>query len=229
MRREVIKNILKEWQNVFPKFTFYSQNKLYKVIGPIIMGIELIKLPRSENYRPHFVIYTLFGNRVGNDIKSCLSGPILLREYYNKKGGQISISYEKHNNFFSDILESIKEQTPILFKENIILKDIIFLFEEYSKKPPLSAAPYSFLQASIQAVKLKISLYISEDEAQKILKQINIESWDQDHFRDCDVDITKWLYALEAIILNRDEFLKQIEINKNDKKIAKLQSSELTM
>ncbi len=38
----------------------------------------------------------------------------------------------------------------------------------------------------------------------------------------------KWLQCLQETINNRDEFLKQIEVNKLDKKIAQLKSSEFT-
>ncbi len=41
------------------------------------------------------------------------------------------------------------------------------------------------------------------------------------------VDVSEWLQSLQAIISNSDEFLKQIEVNKQDKIIAKFKSSEL--
>ena len=79
---KIKKEIFKAWQNAFPQLTLYSQNNLYKKVGPIIIGIELIRLPRTEEYRPHFVMYPLWKK----DILTCLSIPIILKEYKNKKG-----------------------------------------------------------------------------------------------------------------------------------------------
>jgi hypothetical protein len=226
--KEIKKKISEEWQSAFPQLTLYSQNKFYKVVGAIIIGIELIKLPRTEEYRPHFVMYSLCGNRIGIDLKSCLEGPILLKEYYSKKKLQYSIGFEKHNYFFSDVLESIKAQTILPFEGNISFNKIASVIDEYSKTPPLSAAPNSYLQAALQEAKLKIALFISIEEAQIVLDQINKRSWDLTHFKACGVNVNEWLQSLQTIIINRDKFIKQIEANKQDKKILQLKSSEFT-
>lgn len=225
----VKKRVIEDWQNAFPQLTSYAQGKLYKVLGPIIIGVELIKLPRTEEYRPHFVVYSLFGGRLGNDISACLAGPILLQEYYDKKGFQHDIAYEKHNLFFDDVLDCVKEQTPLPFEGNVSFKKLTLVFDEYSKTSPLSAAPGSYLQAALLAAKLKIALFIGVEEAQSVLEQINRRSWDVNHFKVCGVDINNWLQGLGEIILDRDKFLERIEINKQDKKIAKLKSSELVV
>ena len=87
--KEVKKKVIEDWQNAFPQLTLYDQDKLYKVVGPVIIGLELIKLPRTDEYRPHFVIYSLCGNKIGNDVKACLAGHILLKEYTIKKNYNI--------------------------------------------------------------------------------------------------------------------------------------------
>nr|WP_121273825.1 hypothetical protein [Pedobacter schmidteae] len=223
---KVIKEkVIEDWQNTFPQLSMYAQDKLYKVVGSIVIGLELIKLPRTEEYRPHFVVYPLWKQNV----KASIDIPIILKEYYNKKGLQYSIPYEKHSVFFGDVLDSVKKQSPLPFEGNISLKKVIAVLDEYSKTPPLSAAPNSYLQAVLQEAKLKIALSISSEEAQSVLEQINKRSWDANHFKACGVDVNEWLQILHTTITNRDEFLKQIETNKQDKKIAKLESSELTV
>lgn len=223
--KEIKKNVIGDWQNAFPQLSLYAQDKLYKVVGSIVVGLELIKLPRTEEYRPHFVIYPLWKK----DVKSSLDYPILLKEYYNKKGLQYSILYEKHSAFFNDVLDSIKKQNPLPFEGNVASKKLMSVLDEYSKTPPLSAASTSYLQAVLQEAKLKIALSISSEEAQNVLEQINKKSWDIKSFNMWNIDINKWLQSLKDTITNRSEFLKQIEANKQDKKIAKLQSSELTV
>jgi hypothetical protein len=226
--KKIKKKVIDDWQNAFPQLTIYAQNKLYKVVGSCVLGIELIKSPHTESYSPYFVIYSLWGNRLGNDIKACMSGPILLRDFKNKKGYQYDIPYEKHNVFFYDVVDSIKNQTPLPFEGNISLKLLASSIEDSSQKPPLSAAPNSYLQALLQEAKFKTALFISSEEAQKVFYQINKRSWDLNHFKACGVNVNEWLQSLQTTITNRDEFLKQIEINKQDKKISQLNSSELT-
>jgi hypothetical protein len=52
------KKVANDWQNAFPQLTLYAQNKLYKVIGSCIIGIELIKSPHTASYSPYFVLYS---------------------------------------------------------------------------------------------------------------------------------------------------------------------------
>jgi cobalamin biosynthesis Co2+ chelatase CbiK len=130
--------------------------------------------------------------------------------------------------FFDDVLDSVKKQTPLPFEGNISFKKIETAIDDSSKTPPLSAAPNSYLQAALQEAKLKIALFISSEEAQRVFEQINKRSWDTNHFKACGVDVSIWLQGLQENISKRDEFLKQIEINKQDKKISQLISSEIT-
>lgn len=221
--KEIKKKVIEDWQNAFPQLTLYAQDKLYKVVGSIIIGLELIKLPRADEYRPHFIAYPLWRESV----KASLDFPIILKEYFNKKNLQYSIPYERHKAFFSDILESVKKQTPLSLEGDISFKKLMSVLDEYSKTPPLSAAPNSYLQATLQEAKLKIALFIGVAEAQSVLEQINKRNWDLNHFKAFGVDVSEWLQSLQATISNSDEFLKQIEVNKQDKKIAKFKSSEL--
>ena len=74
INKELKQEINKEWQSAFPQLGRYAQNKLYKVLGTLVIGIELIKVPFMEQYRPLFVIYTLFDK----DLNTNLSEEILL-------------------------------------------------------------------------------------------------------------------------------------------------------
>lgn len=222
--KAIKKNVIEDWQNAFPELTMYAQNKLYKVVGSCILGIELIKSPHTESYSPYFVLYSIWKK----DIKASLDYPIFLRDFKNKKGYQYDIPYEKHNVFFDDVVDSIKIQAPLPFEGNISLKKIAAVIEDSSQKPPLSAAPNSYLQAVLQEAKCKTALFISNEEAQRVFEQINKRSWDLNHFEACGVNVNEWLQNLQTTIANREDFIKQIEANKQDKKISQLKSSELT-
>lgn len=220
--KKIKKKVTEDWLNSFTQLSAFAQNKLYKVIGPFIIGIELIKSPFTENYSPYFVIYPLWKR----DVKTSLDYPILLKDFKNKKGVQYDIPYEKQDAFFIDVIESVKKQTPLPFGGIIDLKTLISVLDEYSKTPPLSAAPNSYLQALLQEAKLKIALFIGVTEAQSVLEEINKRNWDISHFKACGVDVNEWLYSLNDVITKRNEFLKQIQVNMQDKKIAKLNHSE---
>ena len=223
--KDVKRKVSEDWQKAFPQLTLYARDKLCKVVGPVIFGLELIKLPRTEEYRPHFVVYPIWKS----DVKTSLDFPIILKEYYNKRGFQYSIPYGEHNVLFSDVLDSVKKQTLLPFDGNISLKEMKALINGYSRTPPLSAAPNSYLQAALQEGKLKIALFISTSEGQAVLEQIEKRAWDINHFKVCGVDISKWLQNLQGAVSNRHGFLRQIEDNKQEKGIAKLLSSELTV
>lgn len=221
--KTIKKKVTEEWLTVFSQLSAFNQNKLYKVVSPCLIGIELIKSPYTENYSPYFVIYPLWKK----DVKTSLDYPILLKDFKNKKGFQYDIPYEKHSIFFNDVTDSVNKQTPLPFEGNISFKKLMSVLDEYSKTPPLSAAPNSYLQAVLQEAKLKIALFVGVTEAKNILEQINKRIWDVNHFKACGVDINEWLQSLQETIPKRDEFMKQIEVNRQDKKIIQLKSSEL--
>jgi len=218
------KEVAKEWLNAFPHLSTFNLNKLYKVVGPCLMGIELIKSPFTVNYSPHFVMYPLWKR----DLLTSLEYPILLMDFKNEKGFQCDIPYEKHSASFSDVMLKLKEQMPLSLDRNVSLDELVTVIIKHSQTPPLSAAPNSFLQAILQESILKIALFVSTSEAQSVLEQMNKRRWDTNHFRSCGEEVNRWLQSLEATISSRDEFLKQIATNKQDKKISILASSELT-
>jgi len=217
------KQVIEDWQLAFPQLTKFSQDKIYKTVGPVVMGIELVKLPYTDEYRPHFVIYPLWKE----GIAKTLDIPIVLMQYYNDKRLQLNIAYDRHSTILHEAVELIIKQTPISFTGDIMLEDLLSVLNDYSKIPPLSAAPNSFSQASLWADKLKIALYISKDRAKRLLDEIEKKQWDQKSFHNRNITIQSWLTSLNEIISNRADLIKQIEINKQDKKIAKLASSEL--
>ena len=218
------KKVIKDWQNAFPDLTLYGQNKLYKIVGPIVIGLEFINSSNGDTYRPYFVMYPLWEA----DLKTSLGAPFVLKVYYNKKGLQYSIPYKQHDALFSDAAEYVKKQTPLYIDNNISLRSIFSVIDEYSQIPPLSAAANSYLQAVLQEAKMKISLFISVTVSESVLGQISNRNWDKTHFKSCGVDLVEWLKSLQTTISSRDEFLNQIENNKQSKKICKLKTSRLT-
>ncbi len=221
--KKIKKQIIDDWRKPFPQLTVYSNDKLYKIVGAFIIGIELIKLPRTEEYRPHFVCYPLWKNGV----KECLNVPIILREFYNSKGLQYSIPYIKHSIYIDNALEHIIRQMPVSFDGDVDLQDIFKVIDECSGKPPLRAAHNSYLQALLQEAKLNLALYSGSNELiQKILGQIQNRNWDVEHFKICGVDLSEWLQGLLGKIKEKNKLISQIVANKQKKKFLNLKRSE---
>lgn len=223
--KKITKKVSEDWSKAFSQLSVFSQRKLYKVVGPCLIGIELIKSPYLENYSPYFVIYPLWKK----DVKTSLDYPILLKDFKNIKGFQYDIPYQKHHLLFDEVKDFVKKQGPLPFEDDISFKKLESVLNEYSKTPPLSAAPNSYLQAHLEEAKMKIALYIGIAEAYRVMEKIKDRTWDTHHFNACGVDVSEWLQSLLETISKRDEFLKQIEKNKADKKISRLIKSELTV
>ena len=220
------KSVIEDWRKSFPYLTSYAANKFYKLVGPVLIGLDVIKLPMSEEYRPHFVIYPLWRR----DIRTCLDTPIIMKEFHDKKGFQYSISYDRHSVFFAEVLEAIMKQTPLsLDEKSISLKKLIAVMNERSTSPPLSRAPNSYLQAELMASAFKAALFVSPKEAQIKLDEINKRNWDANNFKAFGFDVANWLQDLRGQMDNREDFLRQIQTNKLDRKVSQLRASELTL
>lgn len=223
--KEVKKKVTEEWLNAFPQLSAFAQNKLYKMIGCCVAGIELIKLPHSEEYRPHFVIYSLWQN----DVKKCLDAPVLMKQLYNKKGLQFNIPYEKHTTFFNDAVDCFKKQISVSLNGDVTLKSL-FEFVD-SLFSDMLVKSNSAEQAKLFELKFYTALYTgNQSQVQNVLNQIQQASknWNLQMFEVWYGKFDTWLQGLQEKVNSREEFLKQIEANKQDKKIAKLKSSELT-
>ncbi len=223
-----MRKIDQDWQEYIPELAVFSPGKLYRILGPLVVGVELIKLPRVEAYRPHFVVYPLWGNRMGDDLKSCLAGPLALMEFYNKKGLQFSIPYAKHEDLFSEVVSAVKEQIPVPLVKSVSLANVLDFVKKYSKTLPLSASPNSYLQAIIQEAKIKLALYVNNIECvHSLLVEAKERNWDMNHFNLAGVDVERWVDTLSSIVDNRNEFLSVIGRNKEESRMQSLPQSEL--
>jgi len=218
------KAINKDWKTAFPELEAFGQFKFYEIVGAIIIGFELIKLPRIDAYRPHFVCYPLWKK----NIKECLDVPAILIEIKKSNGGQFSISLGDHSNQFLEVVESVRKQIDININGEVLLSDLFILIDNYSQRPPQGAAPNSYLQAKLSEFKLYCALYTDNaNQIQCVLDEIQLKNWDVEHFLLWNVDLKKWLNSLHKTILNKDVFLNQIEVNLKDEKINSLKKNKL--
>jgi hypothetical protein len=220
MDKDFKKKVTEEWVTSIPQLSAFAHNKFYKIIGCIIIGIELIKLPKLEEYRPHFVIYPLWKC----NLKSCLDSPSILMELYNKKGLQFSIPYLNNNvNLHESIIESLKNQVPVLFKDNVTLNLLFNLID--SRFDDILIKSNSAQQAKLFELKFYIALYLgNEYQINNILNQIQLakKNWNIQMFEIWYGKFEIWIEKLNMKLNIRDEVIKQIEFNKNETKLLSL-------
>ena len=124
--KKIKKEITGEWLSAFPSLKPYTQNKLYKIIGPFVTGLELIKLPRIEQYRPHFVLYPLYRN----DVKSSLESPCLMFEFYTVRKLQIHLPYDDRKQLYKNTQQLILQALKIQLVDDVELKELYSLVDE---------------------------------------------------------------------------------------------------
>lgn len=223
--KEIKKKIAEEWLSSVPQLSAFAQNKFYKVVGCLIIGVEAVNIPNIEGYKPHFVVYPLWKD----DVKKCLDAPSLYLCLENKKGLQFSIPYLKHSAYFNEAIECLKKQVPILFTENVPLKSLFDLVD--SRFNDILVKSNSAQQAKLFELKFYSALYTgNQSQVQNVLNQIQQASknWNMQMFEVWYGKFDTWLQGLQEKVNSCEEFLKQIEANKQDKKILQLKSSELT-
>jgi hypothetical protein len=218
------KDILNDWSKEFQGLSPYAQNKLYKVIGPFVTGIEIFKLPRADDYRPYFVCYPLWKSNE----KECLDESIIFQEIKNKKELQFNIPYIKHGIFYQEAAECTRKQIPISFDRDESLKNLFEAINNQFSYILVKSSPVQ--QAKLFEAKIFAALYVNDMAlVEKVLGELNksSKSWAPNLFEWKFGKLEDWLQGLQEKINSRDEFIKQVETNKQDKKISQLKRSEL--
>lgn len=216
------------WLNEFAELTKYSQNKLYKILGPLLIGVELIKLPRVEHYRPHFVIYSLLGNEGESDLKSCLSYPVMLQQFFDRKKLQLSIPIKQGSVEVPDVIKQVKKSLPIPLDGDVALQTVINKIMEYSNNSTLGLSPNSYLQARLYKSLLKIVICCGEaNEYKSILSTINAKPWKEENFKLWSKNVNSWKESVNSLPNQRNSLLEVLNINLSNSKLSKLNSSNI--
>jgi hypothetical protein len=214
--------ITDDWLQEFTQLKIYAQNKFYRIAGCVVIGLELIKIPRTESYRPHFTLYSL----CRDNIKECMDIPIVLQQFYDKRNFQLDIPFDGDANLFKEAVEIIKRKFPILTSDRISTKDVISAIDDYSSTKRFSIAPKSYFQGEFMQMKLEIELFAGNTKkAQEIFNAVEKRDWDIKHFTACGVDVNEWIGNLQQEIYKQDLFKQKVENNLADKKLAKLEFS----
>jgi len=215
------KHVTNSWLESFPQLTAYSQVKLYKVLGPVIIGIEIIKLPQTEEYRPHFVIYPLW--KV--DEEKCLEMPVVIKDIKKKNGFQLDIPYKDNEKWKKEAFDCTSNQV-ISLNGDVTIDDLFELVADVlttGRKGPIP-------EANAFEAKLFTSVYLGDwMRTEKILDELSEvgPTWPPFGFDFMYGPFDQWYKSLEEKVRNRDLFLNQISQNLLSPKLSKLKRSEL--
>ena len=216
------KKVSQDWLEAYPELSPYKVNKLYKVVGPFIWGIELITLPyQSREYRPHFVGYSLWGNNEDE----CMLGPLFMQEISNKKGRQFNIPFSDYDSKNAEAIECTKNQIKTSFDKIVLIKDLLQVINN------LFSSSYSILDhMSVYKTKFYFALYIGDlNLINETLKEIiNVSSdWSPNIFKFRYGTREQFIEKLQNDIINRESFLNLIKLNQGSNKFKKLKISDL--
>jgi len=218
------KTVAQIWLNAFPTLHRYSNTKLFKFFGPFIMGIELIRLRFGDDYQPNFVLYPLYGNSFGNDLKSCLRYSIMNVEFRDHKNFSFKISYSNYPEQTKAAIQSVREQLAFELDDAIPISSFYKMIDAQINNRLNIAGQKQYRYFEI---KYHLALYKSIEEARKVLAEIIIvsDSWDMEKFSKFNGPFNDWFSRLENI--KRDQMISIIQNNKLQAKVNKLQESEL--
>jgi hypothetical protein len=215
------KHVTNSWLDHFPQLSAYSQVKLYKILGPVIIGIDIIKLPRTDEYRPHFVIYPLWKI----DETKCLEMPVAIKDIRRRDGFQLDIPYKDQEKLKNEAFEMTSEQT-ISLSQDVSINDLFNFIDDVLKTGRRGPIP----EANAFEVKLFASVYIGDwTRTENILDELyeSGKSWPPFGFDFIFGPFDQWYKSLEDKVRNRDLFLKGIAKNLETPKLSKLKRSEL--
>ncbi len=210
--------MINKWINSYPGLTKYKKNNLYCITGPFLLGLELIKLPRVKEYRPHFTLHSLYGLPDGYSIEECLRYPVLLFQFYNSKNLQYSLKYDDE---IEDAMKSIDKFLTFGLGSDISYNS----FEDWLGQVVINPK-YSFLikLPEIFAIRYNLALYFSSERAEFVLNTINSKTWDDKHFKRYG-GRDKWYDYLTR--KSREEQNSIIDENINSKELRSLKRYDI--
>lgn len=221
--RVIKRAIANEWCSALPHLKKFREFRLYKIVGPTVLGIELINIPGIGHYRPHFMLYPLWKK----DIRNCLSYPPIQIYLRKKNGLQFDIRYDEHRMALAEAVDCVQQQFAIPFNRDVTLNEMFELVDTQMKTNLIQV--HSAKQGNLMELKLLLALYTGSDETKNIISQIENASkdWDIRLFESWWGNYDLWLNTIKATVNQRDEFLTQIEINRKESELRKLSYSEL--
>lgn len=213
------KQVTSQWLEAFPILKPFTQAKLYKVVGPFLLGIDIVALSDNK-YRPHFSLHSLYEGTV----VECLKSPRLFFHFVNDKKLQFDIPYTDSGEQHKMAVAVIKNSLRAILADMVKWKDLMMIIDDKEGRYH-DYNEHSGLKATLLELKFHAALYLDDAElVNEVFTQIDKDSktWNMEHFGWLHKDMGTWLKRLHERVNNRAAFMKNLEENNNDPKIKKL-------
>lgn len=217
--------ICSDWLERFPELGKYHQNKFFKVVGPLVAGIELIDVPMMEQYRPFFFIYPMWES----DVKACFDFSPIYFEFSDERKSDLNIPYRRHQDLFSMASVCVREQLPWPLDRDGHLSEVLRFAEQYLKTP---RALHSGVRGQVIIRKLAVLLAAWMNDAHAVSIGLDVirqeqKKWDRDQFILWFGDFDSWHASLLDQVSRREDLLRSVRLNLQDAKIRQLPYSAL--
>lgn len=220
-----MKPILDDWQGLFPALSKYTSSTLYMKADFVLIGLRLEKV-MSDVYRVVLECLPLW-----EEEKSRMKIPVFSWELFDKKGMQFFIKTALHEYLFPAAAECAKEQFGMLLKENIRSGDLCRCIRKASSVFATRHNPTNWHR--IFAFKLALASYLNDTRFLAEVKQeIEKETghWNSARFSALFLKSKEeWKADLYRRFEDREALLERIHSNMDDKKIARLKSSHISL
>lgn len=222
------KEIMNSWNLYFPELKPIGKNKLLRIIGPVIYGIELIFVTNMGWYKPHVVMYPLWGNKFGNDIKNVFLGPILNYIFCNDKNLNISVPYTKHHLMLDEIMKFNYINNLVVSFDYVRFEDISKFINEHPSHNTFRVDLLSFVKTL--ELEFTLGLYINNIQIMEhTIEKMNLSAkkWNMSFFERVFGNYDLWINSLKNRVNEKNHFIDIIEKNKKEKLLKNLNFSEL--
>lgn len=212
------KNIVNDWQKQYPILSPYTSSTLYAKADIILIGLRLDKV-MSDTYRLILEILPLWVQE-----KRKISIPVFFVELFDKDGRQFFIKYQLHKYLFEAAAECANQQFGLILRESIRVNDIFRLIDSFSSTLRPKHNPIDWHR--LFELKLALAFYSGEANLIDTVKaEIEKETkyWNEKEFNHLFMkSIKEWKSDLYQKMGNRETFMKQVQLNLDNKKIFKL-------
>lgn len=219
------KTITQEWLKSLPGLSMYSGTQLFKILGPLVIGVEIIKIPARGRYAPYFVFIPLVDLKEDGKAR----GTQIVIQARDTDNRQLFISEEQYDVIPPAAIDCVLTQFSIALDQDIAQQALYRMVDNFTGWIEVKARIRYIMDFHL--IKLHVALYLDDEvQIQESLRSIRevtavvpantLAAWFG--------DFAAWEQQLNTMVTNREAYLEQItEKIKKDKKLSKLPRNDI--
>lgn len=203
------------WLHEFPELKAVNKNKFGRVIGPVVVSIELLASNFSSVYSPYIVINTLWEE----DIKKCLYIDVIM----DTIRGTHPLKYDIDDSELPEAITHSRVELQKLLCSIVCTENLYKLIDNMTLPNSILHIFFSY------ELKLYLALCINNISIiNLLLEEIRSKDWKVEYIENViQKSIGEWIDNWQDIIANREVFMEKVNKNRIDKRLKNLEFSEL--